>query len=112
VATLYTASDPAVIKLIEMSIDTATRFMCRSVCSQMCGNPLYTMLLLGMGLRTFSVTPAAIPGSSACPWRLRPPMWQVAERPTLTALTTSARVERRTIQGPPQLKDIEFGLQS
>jgi phosphotransferase system enzyme I (PtsI) len=31
------------------------------MCGQMCGNPLYTMLLLGMGLRTMSVTPAAIP---------------------------------------------------
>ena len=27
----------------------------------MCGNPLYTMLLLGIGLRSLSVTPAAIP---------------------------------------------------
>ena len=31
------------------------------MCGQMCGNPLYTMLLLGMGLRSMSVTPAAIP---------------------------------------------------
>jgi phosphotransferase system enzyme I (PtsI) len=27
----------------------------------MCGSPLYTMLLLGIGLRSLSVTPAAIP---------------------------------------------------
>jgi phosphotransferase system enzyme I (PtsI) len=32
-----------------------------SMCGQMCGNPLYTMLLLGIGLRTLSVTPSAIP---------------------------------------------------
>jgi phosphotransferase system enzyme I (PtsI) len=32
-----------------------------SMCGQMCGNPLYTMLLLGLGLRSLSVTPAAIP---------------------------------------------------
>ena len=32
-----------------------------SMCGQMCGNPMYTMLLLGMGLRSMSVTPAAIP---------------------------------------------------
>jgi phosphoenolpyruvate-protein phosphotransferase (PTS system enzyme I) len=62
VATLYTASDPSVLRLIEMSIDTATRHNIPiSMCGQMCGNPLYTMLLLGMGLRTMSVTPAAIP---------------------------------------------------
>ena len=27
----------------------------------MSGNPIYTMLLLGMGLKSLSVTPAAIP---------------------------------------------------
>jgi len=32
-----------------------------NLCGQMSGNPVYTMLLLGMGLRQFSVTPAAIP---------------------------------------------------
>jgi phosphotransferase system enzyme I (PtsI) len=32
-----------------------------STCGQMCGNPLYTMLLLGLGLRSLSVTPAAVP---------------------------------------------------
>ena len=31
------------------------------MCGQMSGSPLYTMLLLGMGLRRFSVTPSAIP---------------------------------------------------
>ena len=95
VATLYTASDPAVIKLIEMSIDTATRFSVPiSMCGQMCGNPLYTMLLLGMGLRTFSVTPAAIPEiKSVCRSVSLPQCQQVAERAdNSTALTTSARI--------------------
>ena len=32
-----------------------------NMCGQMSGNPIYTMLLLGMGLRQFSVTPSAIP---------------------------------------------------
>ncbi len=32
-----------------------------NMCGQMSGNPVYTMLLLGMGLRQFSVTPSAIP---------------------------------------------------
>ncbi len=31
------------------------------MCGQMCGDPMYTMLLLGIGLRSMSVTPAAIP---------------------------------------------------
>jgi phosphotransferase system enzyme I (PtsI) len=31
------------------------------MCGQMSGNPCYAMLLLGMGLRHFSVSPAALP---------------------------------------------------
>ena len=62
VASLYTAADPAVIRLIDMAVQTAKRFNRPiSMCGQMCGNPLYTMLLLGIGLRTLSVTPSAIP---------------------------------------------------
>ena len=32
-----------------------------SVCGEMSGDPIYTMLLLGMGLRQLSVTPHNIP---------------------------------------------------
>jgi len=62
VASLYTSSDPAVIKLIKMAIDVAqARDKPISLCGQMSGNPMYTMLLLGLGLRSLSVTPAAAP---------------------------------------------------
>ncbi|MBA3480799.1 MAG: phosphoenolpyruvate--protein phosphotransferase [Pirellulales bacterium] len=62
VAALYTAADPAVIRLIDMAVKTANAHgRPISMCGQMCGNPLYTMLLLGIGLRTLSVTPSAIP---------------------------------------------------
>ncbi len=62
VASLYTAADPAVIRLIDMAVTTANAHgRPISMCGQMCGNPLYTMLLLGIGLRSLSVTPAAIP---------------------------------------------------
>jgi phosphoenolpyruvate-protein phosphotransferase (PTS system enzyme I) len=62
VASLYTAADPAVIRLIDMAVKTAhAHNRPISMCGQMCGNPLYTMLLLGIGLRTLSVTPSAIP---------------------------------------------------
>jgi len=59
---LYNAADPAVLKLIQMTIEAAARRQ-RPVglCGQMSGNPLYTMLLLGMGLRRLSVPPSAIP---------------------------------------------------
>jgi phosphoenolpyruvate-protein phosphotransferase (PTS system enzyme I) len=82
VASLYTASDPSVLRLIEMSIDTATRHNVPiSMCGQMCGNPLYTMLLLGMGLRTMSVTPAAIPEiKRVCRSVSLPQCQQVAQR--------------------------------
>ncbi|TWT85500.1 Phosphoenolpyruvate-protein phosphotransferase [Posidoniimonas polymericola] len=62
VASLYTSADPAVIKLIKMSIDSADAHgKPISMCGQMSGNPLYTMLLLGLGLRSLSTTPAAAP---------------------------------------------------
>ena len=62
VASLYTGADPAVIRLIHMALKIANEHSVPiSMCGQMCGNPMYTMLLLGLGLRSFSVTPAAVP---------------------------------------------------
>lgn len=62
VVNLYNPADPAVLRLIRTSIEIADRRgKPISMCGQMCGNPLYTMLLLGMGLRSLSVTPGAIP---------------------------------------------------
>jgi phosphoenolpyruvate-protein phosphotransferase (PTS system enzyme I) len=62
VASLYTAADPSVLRLIDMAVRTAQKHEVPiSMCGQMSGNPLYTMLLLGIGLRSLSVTPAAIP---------------------------------------------------
>lgn len=62
VAPLYSAVDPAVIRLIASAIVQSQQAgVPISMCGQMCGNPRYTMLLLGLGLRHFSVTPIAIP---------------------------------------------------
>lgn len=62
VASLYTSADPAVLKLMKIAIDTANAHgKPISLCGQMSGNPMYTMLLLGMGLKSLSVTPAAAP---------------------------------------------------
>ncbi|MBU4398016.1 MAG: phosphoenolpyruvate--protein phosphotransferase, partial [Planctomycetes bacterium] len=59
---LYNPVDPAVLKLVAMAIEAADRKPVPiSMCGQMSGSPLYTILLLGMGLRRFSVTPSAIP---------------------------------------------------
>ncbi|MFH1267068.1 MAG: phosphoenolpyruvate--protein phosphotransferase, partial [Planctomycetota bacterium] len=58
---LYNAADPAVLKLIHMTIQAAGRKSIPvNLCGQMSGSPTYTMLLLGMGLRRLSMTPGAI----------------------------------------------------
>jgi phosphoenolpyruvate-protein phosphotransferase (PTS system enzyme I) len=62
VVQLYNAADPAVLKLIVMSIESAgKKNVPINMCGQMSGNPTYTMLLLGLGLRRFSVAPSSIP---------------------------------------------------
>ena len=59
---LYNAADPAVLRLIAMAIDAADKKPIPvTMCGQMSGNPNYTMLLLGLGLRHFSVTHGAVP---------------------------------------------------
>ena len=59
---LYNATDPAVLKLISLTIEAAAKKSIPvNLCGQMSGNVIYTMLLLGMGLRQLSVTPSAIP---------------------------------------------------
>jgi phosphotransferase system enzyme I (PtsI) len=62
VASLYSAGDPAVIRLIEQVIKAAAKYNIDvNVCGEMSGEPIYTMLLLGLGLRQLSVTPHNIP---------------------------------------------------
>lgn len=61
VAALYNNSDPAVLRLLKMGLDVATQAdVPTSLCGQMSSSPRYTMLLLGLGLRTLSVPPSAI----------------------------------------------------
>jgi phosphoenolpyruvate-protein phosphotransferase (PTS system enzyme I) len=62
VASLYSPGDPAVLRLIDMSVKAAQK--CNvdvNVCGEMSGDPVYTILLLGLGLRQLSVTPHNIP---------------------------------------------------
>ncbi len=60
---LYNPAEPAVLRLIAMSIEAADKKPIPiTMCGQMSGNPAYTMLLLGMGLRHFSVSPASLAG--------------------------------------------------
>ena len=62
VADLYSACDPAVLRLLKRSLDIADQAgVSASVCGQMSGSVMYTQLLLGLGLRELSVPAAAIP---------------------------------------------------
>lgn len=61
VADLYHPADPAVLRLLDMALRAACAANKPvSLCGQIPG-PHYVMLLLGLGLRDLSVTPAAIP---------------------------------------------------
>jgi phosphoenolpyruvate-protein phosphotransferase (PTS system enzyme I) len=62
VATLYNAGDPAVLRLIDLVVKAAEQHgVAVNVCGEMGGEPLYTMLLLGLGIRQLSITPHNIP---------------------------------------------------
>jgi phosphotransferase system enzyme I (PtsI) len=61
-AQLYSPADPAVLRLIQGVMRAATESDIHvNICGEMSGDPLYTLLLLGMGLRQLSLTPQYIP---------------------------------------------------
>jgi phosphotransferase system enzyme I (PtsI) len=62
VAGLYCPGHPAVLRLIRDVIRTGQRNnISVSVCGEMAGEPMYTLLLLGLGLTTFSMNGPDIP---------------------------------------------------
>jgi phosphotransferase system enzyme I (PtsI) len=62
VAELYSASDPSVLRLIVMVVEAARQHgIAATVCGTMGGEPLYTMLLLGLGIRHLSMPPHQLP---------------------------------------------------
>lgn len=58
----YSASHPAVLRSLRDTIRACTQadIEC-SLCGEMAGQPLYTMLLIGLGLTSLSMAPANIP---------------------------------------------------
>lgn len=59
---LYDPSHPAILRLIKRIIDAGhDAGIDVGMCGEMAGDPVYTMLLLGMGLDEFSVSAAQIP---------------------------------------------------
>lgn len=62
VSSLYSAADPAVLRLIRTVVQDAYKAQINcSVCGEMASEPEFVMLLLGLGVRTFSVAPPMIP---------------------------------------------------
>lgn len=62
VAGLYNPVDPAVLRLIRMVVTAATaENVPVNVCGEMSGEPMYTPLLLGLGIRQMSATPRKLP---------------------------------------------------
>jgi phosphotransferase system enzyme I (PtsI) len=61
VATLYDSLHPAVISLIAHTLSSAEKAgIPISLCGEMAGDPKFTRLLLGLGLRVFSMHPSQI----------------------------------------------------
>ena len=59
---LYDPLHPAVLRLIKQTIEAGAKFNKPvSLCGEMASDALYTRLLLGMGLKIFSMDPQAIP---------------------------------------------------
>ncbi len=62
VSTLYSAVEPAVLRLIRTVVQDAYKARIEvSVCGEMASEPDYVMVLLGLGIHTLSVTPPMIP---------------------------------------------------
>jgi phosphotransferase system enzyme I (PtsI) len=62
VAQLYTAADPSVLRLIRGVVRTGHRAKVMvSICGEMAGDPMFTIWLVGMGLRTLSMAASNVP---------------------------------------------------
>ena len=62
VSSLYDPTNPAVLTLIKKVIESANKSKIDvTVCGEMAGEKSYTKLLLGLGLKSFSMHPQAIP---------------------------------------------------
>jgi phosphotransferase system enzyme I (PtsI) len=62
VAHLYNPLHPAVLRLIQFAVEAALRARIPvSVCGEVAGDPRFTPLLLGLGVRELSMAPASIP---------------------------------------------------
>ena len=103
VAGLYDPLHPAVLRLVQFATEAALRMrMPVSVCGEMAGNPRLTPLLLGLGLRSFSMNASAVP--------------RVKQTIRSVEIDACARFARRVMEqsDPAKTEELiaEFGRQS
>jgi phosphotransferase system enzyme I (PtsI) len=62
VARYYNSADPAILRTIKMVADAAAKAKISvTICGQMCSDPRFVPLFIGLGVERLSVTPQAIP---------------------------------------------------
>jgi len=99
IASLYSAAHPAVIQLIKDVVRAGQRAKIDvSLCGEMGGEPEYVMLLLGLGLRSFSMNAGAVP--------------RVKQRVRSVAIDACARFARRVMEqsDPARIAELVQGF--
>lgn len=99
VAELYDPLHPAVLRLVQFATEAALRMrMPVSVCGEMAANPRLTPLLLGLGLRSFSMTASAVP--------------RVKQMVRAVEIDACARFARRVMEqsDPEKIEDLLTGF--
>ena len=62
VASLYEPSHPGVVRTLKQIVESANKAKIPvSVCGELAGDPLYTALLIGLGIERLSMTSTSIP---------------------------------------------------
>jgi len=62
IAHLYEPTHPAIVRLIKMTADAGNKYgVWTGVCGEMAGDPVFTPLLLGLGVTELSAAPASVP---------------------------------------------------
>ena len=98
VAHLYDPLHPAVLRLVQFATEAALRMrMPVSVCGEMGANPKLTPLLLGLGLRSFSMNASAVP--------------RVKQAVRAANIDDCARFARRVMEqsDPQRIQDLVLG---
>ena len=98
VAALYDPLHPGVLRLIQFATEAALRMrMPVSVCGEMAGNPRLVRLLLGLGLRSFSMNASAVP--------------RVKQAVRASTIDDCARLARRVMEqsDPARIQELLMG---